>query len=103
MSGSTKLPPIHPGEILREEFLVPFRLSASALARHIDVPTNRVTEILNAERAISADTAMRLSRAFGTTPEFWMNLQTLYELESVGKADVREIGDIEPIKARAFA
>ena len=103
MSGSTKLPPIHPGEILREEFLEPFGLSASALARHIEVPTNRVTEILNAERSVSADTAMRLSRAFNTTPEFWMNLQALYELETVGKADVRKIDDIEPIRIRAYA
>jgi len=74
-----ELPPIHPGEILRDE-LESLALSANALARAIDVPTNRVTEILNGARGISADTALRLARYFGTSARFWMNLQTSYDL-----------------------
>jgi antitoxin HigA-1 len=73
------LPPIHPGEILRDE-LDALDLSANALARALDVPTNRVTEILNGARGISADTALRLARYFGTSARFWMNLQTSYDL-----------------------
>ena len=75
------LPPIHPGEILREEFLVPFGLSINELARQLSIPVTRVSEIVNERRGITADTALRLSRYFGTTPEFWINLQTAYELE----------------------
>jgi addiction module HigA family antidote len=73
------LPPIHPGEILRDE-LDELALSANALARAIDVPTNRVTEILDGARGISADTALRLARYFGTSARLWMNLQTSYDL-----------------------
>lgn len=73
--------PIHPGEILYEEFLVPHGLSANRLAKFIDVPTNRITAIVNGTRAVTADTALRLADAFGTTPEFWQNLQARYELE----------------------
>lgn len=71
--------PIHPGEILREEMEV-LALSARQLAAALHVPANRVTGILNEQRAITADTALRLARFFGTTPEFWLNLQTAYEL-----------------------
>ena len=81
MSRRTRLPPVHPGEILREEFMAPFRLSANRLAGMLDVPANRVTAILNGTRSITAETALRLSAAFGTSPEFWTNLQSLYELE----------------------
>ena len=73
------LPPIHPGEILRDE-LDALDLSANALARALDVPTNRITEILNGARGISADTALRLARYFGTSARLWMNLQTSYDL-----------------------
>jgi addiction module HigA family antidote len=72
---------IHPGEILREEFLVPYGLSANRLAMAVGVPTNRVTAILNGSRGITGETALLLARAFGTTPEFWMNLQLRYELD----------------------
>jgi len=71
--------PVHPGEILREE-MEELSLSARRLAAALHVPTNRVTSILNEQRAITADTALRLARYFGTTPEFWMNLQAAYEL-----------------------
>jgi antitoxin HigA-1 len=70
---------IHPGEHLAEE-LSALGLSAAALARHLKVPTNRITQILNGRRAISGDTALRLAHFFGTSAEFWMNLQTLYEV-----------------------
>jgi addiction module HigA family antidote len=81
--GSTrqKLPFVTPGEVLREEFMAPMAISARALARDIDVPANRITEILHGERAITADTALRLSRRFGVSAEFWMNLQTAHDLE----------------------
>jgi addiction module HigA family antidote len=74
--------PIHPGEILREEFAKPLGLSASALARGIGVPTNRVTGVLNEERAVTADTALRLAIFLGTTPHFWLGLQQDYELRT---------------------
>ena len=70
---------IHPGEHLAEE-LAALEMSAAALARRLRVPTNRVTEILNGERAITGDTALRLAHFFGTSAEFWLNLQSLYEL-----------------------
>jgi len=72
---------VTPGEVLREEFMTPMAISARALARDIDVPANRITEILHGERAITADTALRLSRRFGVSAEFWMNLQTAHDLE----------------------
>lgn len=71
--------PVHPGEILREELDV-LELSAKAFAAALDVPGNRITAILNGQRGITADTALRLSRYLGTTPEFWLNLQTTFEL-----------------------
>jgi antitoxin HigA-1 len=71
--------PIHPGEHLAEE-LKELGISAAGLARQIDVPVNRVTGIINSQRSVTADTALRLGHWFGTSPEFWLNLQTLYEL-----------------------
>jgi antitoxin HigA-1 len=70
----------HPGEVLREEFLLPLGMSARALAREIDVPANRITGIANEARDVSADTAVRLGKFFGTSAEFWLNLQTAYDL-----------------------
>ncbi|WP_284419256.1 MULTISPECIES: HigA family addiction module antitoxin [unclassified Bradyrhizobium] len=70
----------HPGEVLREEFLIPLGLSARALAKILDVPPNRLTEIMRGTRDVTADTAIRLGRYFGTDPRFWMNLQTAYDL-----------------------
>lgn len=76
-----KIEPIHPGEILRVEFMQAYNLSQNALAKAIKVHPRRVNEIVNEKRGISADTALRLSKYFGTTAEFWMNLQLKYELE----------------------
>jgi len=73
--------PIHPGEILREEFLLPLGLSAHALSMELKVPAPRINEIVRERRAISPDTALRLARYFGTTPQFWLNLQTSYDLK----------------------
>lgn len=69
-----------PGELLRHEFMEPLGLSANALAAALKVPTNRVTGILNGTRAVTADSALRLARAFGTTPEFWLNAQTHFDM-----------------------
>jgi len=77
----TKLPPIHPGEILLEEFLNPLGLSQSQVAKDIQVPLHRINEIVHGKRAISPDTALRLSRYFGLSERFWLNLQTRYDLE----------------------
>ncbi len=74
-------PPIHPGEILEKEFLEPLELSQYRLAKEINVPARRINEIVHGTRAISADTALRLARYFGTTDEFWLNLQMRYDLE----------------------
>jgi len=76
-----KLPPIHPGEVLLEDFLVPMGLTQYRLAKGIGVPRRRVNEIILGKRGISADTALRLARFFGTSAEFWINLQTRFDLE----------------------
>lgn len=76
-----KLPPIHPGEVLLEDFLVPMGLSQYRLAKGIGVSPRRVNEIVHGKRGISADTALRLSRFFGSSAEFWLNLQVRYDLE----------------------
>jgi antitoxin HigA-1 len=73
--------PIHPGEILREEFLVPLGVSANSLANQLGIPVNRLTEIIRGRRGITGETAILLGRVFQTTPEFWLNLQSHYELE----------------------
>ncbi len=78
---SAVIPPIHPGEILKEEFLEPLGLSQYRVAVDISVPPRRINEIVHGKRAISADTALRLARYFGTTDRFWLNLQTHYDLE----------------------
>jgi addiction module HigA family antidote len=75
-----KLPPVHPGEVLREELLKPLGLSANQLAIALRVPSGRIVEILNEKRSISADTALRLSRYFGMSAEIWMNMQADYDL-----------------------
>jgi addiction module HigA family antidote len=78
---SRKLPPIHPGVVLLEEFLKPLGVSQYRLAKDVSVPPRRINEIVRGLRAVSADTALRLSRFFGTSERFWLNLQTRYDLE----------------------
>lgn len=76
-----KMAPIHPGEVLLEEFLLPLHLSQYRIAKDIGVAPRRINEIVHGTRAITANTALRLARYFGTTPEFWLNLQAHYDLE----------------------
>lgn len=76
-----KLPPVHPGEVLREEFLKPLEISQDLLAKNISVPLRRVNEIVLGKQSVSADTALRLGRYFGTSQEFWLNLQSQYDLD----------------------
>ena len=94
MAGE-KLPPIHPGEILLEEFLKPLALSQYRVAKAMSVPARRINEIVQGKRSITADTALRLSRFFGTTDRFWLNLQARYDLEMqkdrLGDRLIREV------------
>lgn len=91
-----KLPPIHPGEVLLEEFLKPLGISQYRLSKDISVPPRRINEIVQKKRGISTDTALRLSRYFGTSERFWLNLQIRYDLEiekdRLGKRLAREVG-----------
>jgi len=90
--------PIHPGEILLEEFLSDHGVTSYALAKAIGVPTNRVTGIVNGDRSITADTALRFARFFGNSPKFWMNLQMHYDLEVAERRSGRQIlKDIEQV------
>jgi antitoxin HigA-1 len=92
---------IHPGDHLAEE-LSALEMSAAELARHLKVPTNRVTAILNGRRAITGDTALRLGQVFGTSPQFWLNLQTLYDLRMAERRAGRTIKALPKLKrARA--
>ena len=84
------LPPIHPGEILQTEFLEPLGISQNKLAREIGVPPRRINEIVHGKRAITADTALRLSKFFGTSAQLWLNLQAHYELASIIYAERTE-------------
>ncbi|QSV46244.1 HigA family addiction module antitoxin [Geobacter benzoatilyticus] len=88
MNPTNRMRPIHPGEVLREEFLVPLGMSAHALALELKVPAPRINDIVRERRAVTPDTALRLARYFGTTPQFWLNLQTSYDL----KIAERELG-----------
>jgi len=94
--------PIHPGEHLAEE-LKELGMSASELARHLGVPTNRVTSILNGHRAITGDTALRLAHFFGTSAEFWLNLQNLYELRVAEQKSGRSIKKLPTLKTANVA
>ena len=79
--STRRLTPIHPGEVLMEDFLKPFELTQYRLAKNLSVPARRINEIVLGKRAITADTALRLARFFGTSERFWLNLQTTFELE----------------------
>jgi len=89
--GTLKLAPIHPGEVLREDFMKPLRLTAHRLAMALHVPATRIAEIIHERRAITADTAIRLGRYFKTTPRFWLNLQTAFDLERVEDETLAQI------------
>ena len=91
--------PIHPGEIIREEYLVPMNMSAHALALELRVPATRINDIVRERRAITPDTALRLARCFGTTAQFWLNLQNSYDLKLSEKANGKRIEqEVRPLE-----
>lgn len=99
--GRGRLPDIHPGEILNEDFLLPLGVSQYRLAQAVSVPPRRINEIVHGKRAISADTALRLSRFFSTSAEFWINLQAQYDLRQAEKSLKQVMDKIEPLKVAA--
>ena len=94
-----KMPPVHPGEILLEEFLTPMGISQYRLSRDISVPPRRINEIVHGNRSVTADTALRLGRYFGISPQFWLNLQAHFDLEQ----ERDKLGDRLAQEVRAFA
>ena len=93
------LPNIHPGEILLEEFLAPMGISQNRLARAMGVPPRRINEIVHGKRAVTADTALRLARALGTSEQFWMGLQADYDLEEARKSSGNTLEKIQNVAA----
>jgi antitoxin HigA-1 len=93
------MPPVHPGEVLLEEFLQPLGVSQYQLAKAVDVPARRINEIVHGQRRITADTALRLSRYFGTSERFWLNLQARYDLETEKDRLGTELDVIRPLSA----
>ena len=96
-----KLPPLHPGEILREEFIIPLGLTAGRVARAIGVPRTRIERIVAEQTGISADTAIRLGRLFGVNAQFWMNAQAAYDLETAQVAIGDKLSEIKRHKEHA--
>ena len=97
MAKSRRVPPVHPGEILHEDLMAPLGLSINRLARDLRVPVTRMSEIVNGRRSITADTALPLARYFSTTPEFWVNLQSGYDLDVATRASTEQIKrDVHP-------
>ncbi len=95
-----RLPPVHPGEILREEFLEPMEISVYRLAQALKVSRPRLNDVVLGRRGVTTDTALRLGRYFGTTPQFWINLQTRYDLEVAERTTLRQIErEVEPRRA----
>jgi len=94
----TTLHAIHPGEVLREEFLLPLKLSAGSIARAIHVPRTRIERLASEQVDLSPDTALRLARFFGTSPEFWLNLQSRYALERASDELRAELQHIQPLQ-----
>jgi addiction module HigA family antidote len=101
MTMTKKLKPVHPGEMLREEFMIPLGLSSNALARAIGVTPARVNEIARERRGITADTALRLARYFNTSHEFWMNLQAHYDVQMAMDTAGKAIAHIRPMATAA--
>ena len=97
MTITDKITPIHPGEVLLEDFIEGFGITQNKVAVAIGVPPRRINEIVHGKRGITADTAVRLARYFGTTPQFWLNLQTKYELDRVEQSKSGQIGAIQSI------
>lgn len=98
-ADTIQLPPMHPGEVLREEFLVPMGMTVYALAKSLHVPATRIDQIVKERRSITGDTALRLAKRFGTSAEFWMRLQADYDLRAARDAVGSAIDDIEALVA----
>ncbi len=97
--AKNRKPPVHPGEILREDYLKPLDLSMNQLALALRVPTTRISEIVHERRSITADTAVRLGRFFKTTPLFWLNLQTAYDLDLIEDQTLARIeNEVQPLE-----
>ena len=96
-----KLKNIHPGEILQEEFLKPMEISAYRLAKETFIPQTRISEIIKGNRRVTADTALRLAKFFGTTAKFWLGLQDDFDLEEEKESKEKEINDIKPLEGNA--
>ena len=99
MTTTDKIPPIHPGEVLMEDFIKGFGITQNKLAVAIGVPPRRINEIVHGKRGISADTALRLGRYFGVSAQFWLNLQTRYELDLAEDRAAEQIAAITPLRA----
>ena len=95
------LPPLHPGEVLREEFLLPLNLSAGAIAKACRVPRTRIERLTREEVGVSGDTAVRLAKFLGTSPEFWLNLQLRFEAEVATRAASEDLAAIKPLERPA--
>ena len=95
--------PIHPGEYLREEYLVPLGMSPGALAKRLNLPRTRIERIVREEVALTPDTALRLARVFGTSPQFWLNFQTAYDLETVAERIGDDLAAIDPLPTSDLA
>jgi addiction module HigA family antidote len=93
------LPPVHPGEFLREEYLVPLGMSAGALAKRLNVPRTRIERLAAEQTGVTTDTALRLAKFFQTSAEFWMNMQVGYDLKTEAVAKKRELARIQALKA----
>src|SRR6058998_384730 len=97
---NSRMPPVHPGEILREDLMKPLGLTVTGLARDLKIPVTRMSEIVNGRRTLNADAALRLSRYFGSTPEFWINLQAAYDLSvTINSSADRIDREVRPRKA----
>lgn len=99
MTTTEKIAPIHPGEILMEDFIEGFGITQNKLAVSIGVPPRRINEIVHGKRGITADTALRLGKLFGTTAQFWLNLQTLYDLDLAEDRAAEQIDAIVPLQS----
>lgn len=99
MTATDKLPPVHPGEILMEDFLKEMGITQHKLAVPIGVPPRRINEIVHGKRAITADTALRLAKFFGLSPQFWLGLQTQYDLDVAEDKILAEIENIQPLQS----
>ena len=101
--ATNRMRPIHPGEIIREEYLIPMNMSAHALAIELRVPATRINDIVRERRAVTPDTALRLARCFGTTAQFWLNLQSSFDLKQAeretGKRIEQEVRPLEKLAA----